>query len=345
MRPFSSEFLKIDNLPRPAPDFNNLLKVLSKQKPGRPTLFEFFLNDKLEALIAPGIEDKNLCRIHAFYNAGYDFVNFEASGFRFHSNPAGHILTKSLNDGGIIFDRDTYNEYKWPDPGDFYDGLVERLASSLPDGMKLGVMGPCGVLENTIALTGYENLCYMLADDPGLAEDIFRSVGERLCRYYEIIADRPAVGFLIANDDWGFKTQTMLSAADMRKYVFPWHKKIAEIARGAGKPVMLHSCGQADRIMEDIIGGMCFDGKHSYEDCIQPVEEAYEALKGRIAVLGGLDLDYVCRRSCEEIYRRSARLLEQTGCVGYALGTGNSVPYFVPAENYLAMIAAAVHNR
>jgi uroporphyrinogen decarboxylase len=345
MRSFSQEYIKFENLPRPAPDFENMISVFSRRKPARPTLFEFFLNDKLEALLAPGIEEKALCRIHAFHNAGYDFVNFEASGFRFPANPAGHLHTKSLNDGGIIFDRETFDAYNWQDPDDCYDGLIERLAAELPKGMKLGVMGPCGVLENTIALTGYENLCYMLADDPKLAEDIFRNVGERLCRYYEIIADRPAVGFLIANDDWGFKTQTMLSVDDMRKYVFPWHKRIAEIAHNAGKPAMLHSCGQAEKIYDDIIDDLRFDGKHSYEDNIQPVEEAYEMLKGRIAVIGGLDLDFVCRRQPEEIYNRAARLIGQSGCAGYALGTGNSVPHFVPAENYLAMIAAAVHNR
>jgi uroporphyrinogen decarboxylase len=345
MRPFCEDFLKPEMLPRPAPDFENIIKVLSKQKPSRPTLFEFFLNESLERLIAPGVEDPALRRIRAFYNAGYDYVNFEASGFRFPAGEAAHIQTKSLNDGGVIFDRETFEAYPWPDPGECYDGLIERLAAELPDGMKLGVMGPCGVLENTIALTGYENLCYMLADDPELAEDIFSSVGERLCRYYQIAAERPAVGFLISNDDWGFKTQTMLSVADMRKYVFPWHKRIAGIARAAGKPVMLHSCGQADKIYEDIIQDMRFDGKHSYEDSIQPVEEACDMLKGRIAVLGGIDLDYICRRSPEEIYLRSARLLEKSGCEGYALGTGNSVPPFVPAENYLAMTAAAVHNR
>ena len=33
------------------PEFGNLLKVLSRQKPDRYTLFEFFLNDELEAQI------------------------------------------------------------------------------------------------------------------------------------------------------------------------------------------------------------------------------------------------------------------------------------------------------
>lgn len=45
----------------------------------------------------------------------------------------------------------------------------------------------------------------------------------------------------------------------------------------------------------------------------------------------------------EEIYRRSKAMLERTeGRGGYALGSGNSIPEYVPQENYLAMISAAV---
>lgn len=37
-------------------------------------------------------------------------------------------------------------------------------------------------------------------------------------------------GRICSNDDWGFNTQTFLSPSDMRKYVFPWHKKFVEAA-------------------------------------------------------------------------------------------------------------------
>jgi len=67
------------------------------------------------------------------------------------------------------------------------------------------------------------------------------------------------VGALIANDDWGFKTQTMLSPADLRRYVFPWHERIVETIHAAGKPAILHSCGFAGEIMDDIIDGMKYD--------------------------------------------------------------------------------------
>jgi len=202
------------------------------------------------------------------------------------------------------------------------------------------------VLENVISLVGFDNLCFLLADDPELVTDLFAEVGRRLARHYEKAAAHDAVGACISNDDWGFKTQTMLSVADMRTYVFPWHVKIVETIHAAGKPAILHSCGEAREIMEDIIGVMKYDGKHSYEDVIQPVEQAYDRWGGRIAVLGGIDVDFIVRSPAAEIHRRACALLERTVARGgYALGTGNSVPEYIPDDKYFALIRAATDRR
>jgi uroporphyrinogen decarboxylase len=179
----------------------------------------------------------------------------------------------------------------------------------------------------------------MLADDTDLVKDIFGAVGSRLVRFYEICAKFDTVGALIANDDWGFKTATMFSPADLRRYVFGWYKKIVECAHRADKPVILHSCGNLEKVMDDIIDDMKFDAKHSYEDVICPVEQAYEKWGGRIAILGGIDVDFMCRSTPEQISKRCEAILERTEARGgYALGTGNSVPEYVPYENYLSMI-------
>ena len=63
----------------------------------------------------------------------------------------------------------------------------------------------------------------------------------------------------------------------------------------------------------------------------------------RIGLLGGIDVDLLCRKRPEEVfdivfergskYRRLAK--------GYALGSGNSIPDYVPVEGYLAMVRAA----
>ena len=331
------------------PDFGNLLKVLRRERPDRPVLFEFFLNGPFyEKLTGQklGVEGKdwswgsvNPIVIEAFKAAGYDYVTVQGSDMKFETGEIEKKATISLNAGSAIRDRESFESYEWPDPDAFDYSRLEQARDLLPAGMKLIVCGPCGVLENAIFLVGFERLCMLLADDAGLVKDIFDAVGRRLVRYYQICAGFDTVGALIANDDWGFKTSTMLSPADLRRYVFGWYKKIVDCVHKAGKPVILHSCGNLEMVMNDIIDDIKCDAKHSYEDVIIPVEQAYEKWGGRIAILGGIDLDFVCRSTPEQIRRRCEAMLTRTAARGgYALGTGNSVPEYVPYDNYIAMI-------
>lgn len=331
------------------PNFENVLKVLRRERPDRPTLFEFFLNGTLHRRLA-GLGETapvdNRVIVKAFRNAGYDYAMVYGSNFEFKVGAVDHQSTVSLNDGAVITDRASYEAYAWPDPDKADFGILEQAAEVLPQGMKIISQGPCGVLENVIRLVGFDSLCYILADDPDLAREIFDAVGERMVRYYKILLQHEAVGAIIGNDDWGYKTQPMLSPDDMRKYVVPWHRKIAAEAHAAGKPAIMHSCGNLRTLMDDIIDDIGYDAKHSYEDAIQPVEEAYEEYGRRIAILGGLDVDFVIRSEPEVVYRRAKAMLDRSADRGsYALGTGNSVPEYVPPEHYFAMIAAAIEGR
>jgi uroporphyrinogen decarboxylase len=332
-----------------SPQFSNLLSVLRRETPSRPTLFEFFLNGPLYLQLS-GLTsypqskvDEGRMNILAYARAGYDYATVLSSSFYFPSKAVAHQASRSVNDTTLIADRADFDAYAWPDPDTCDYSAYADLAADLPAGMKLIAWGPGGVLENVMSLVGYETLCFLLNDDQPLLEDIFAAVGSRFVRYYEIIAQYPAVGALISNDDWGFNTQTMLPPALMRKYVFPWHKRIVEMIHAAGKPAILHSCGNLDEVIDDLIDDMKYDGKHSYEDKICPVEDAYERWGRRIAILGGLDLDFVCRATPEAVRARALAMLDRSAARGgYALGTGNSVPEYVPRANYYAMISAVI---
>jgi uroporphyrinogen decarboxylase len=129
----------------------------------------------------------------------------------------------------------------------------------------------------------------------------------------------------------------------LRRLVFPWYKQIAEIYHALGKPVILHSCGYFKNIIEDIIEEIRFDGRHSYEDNIMPVEQAYKEYHDRIAIMGGIDVNYICRSTPQEIYDRSKAMLERAADRGgFALGTGNSVPEYIPDRNFFALVRAAL---
>ena len=336
---------------RGEPNFDNLLAVLRREVPARPTLFEFFLNDRLHERLAPmasipaGPYRAERQVLQAYRRAGYDFANVRVPDFEFPTGRDFSTRTMSLSADGLIVDWTSYEAYPWPDLETADTVVFDALAAVLPDGMKLIAYGPGGVLENVTEIVGFEKLCLLLADEPDLVECIFEAVGETLVRYYQIAAAHPVVGACIDNDDWGFKTQTMLSPRQMRQYVFPWHKRIVEVCHRAGKPVILHSCGHFERILDDMTA-IGIDARHSYEDTILPVEEAYERYRGHFAIIGGMDVDFVCRSSPEAVYARARAMLERTaGRGGYALGTGNSVPDYVPDENYFTMIRAALELR
>jgi uroporphyrinogen decarboxylase len=248
-----------------------------------------------------------------------------------------------LNEGGVIASWDDVHAYDWPDASRLDPSVLDAVTDDVPDGMMALMFTPGGVLENLIDLVGYDNLCYMLVDDRSLVAAIARKIGESLAGLYELIADHPRIGALIANDDWGFKTQTMVAPDDLREFVFPWYRRITSIVHEAGKPILLHSCGQLREVMDDVIDQMHFDAKHSFEDVILPVEEAYERWGDRIAVLGGIDVDFLCHEDPDAITARSKAMLERAfDRGGYALGSGNSIPEYVPDESYFAMIRAAL---
>uniref|UniRef100_UPI0032176B31 uroporphyrinogen decarboxylase family protein n=1 Tax=uncultured Draconibacterium sp. TaxID=1573823 RepID=UPI0032176B31 len=338
------------------PDFSNLLKILRQKKPDRPTLFEFFLNRDLYELLADekakNRRDKlrDLCVvISACKNAGYDYATIPTSytqTLKFQKKATAEKQSKSLNEGFVINDEQSFENYAWPNPEEGNYKIYEQLEKELPDGMKLVACGPGGVLENAIELVGYENLCFMSLANEELTRRVFDAIGSRLLQYYKIVASFSSVGALISNDDWGFKTQTLFSPEMLRRYVFPWHKKITDAIHNHHKPAILHSCGNRSEIMDDIIDDMQYDALHSFEDSISPVETEWHKYHKRIAILGGIDMNFLSRSTPEKIKYRARNLLELTAEEGsYALGSGNSIAAYVPVKNFRAMIETAHMNK
>ena len=335
------------------PDFDNLRRVLNRERPSRPTLFELFLNWDLYAAMAgvsptsaAGEKDGAIrelrMEMRGFLGAGYDYASIAPRGpkaFSFPLKERHSEKTLSLNELSMITDQASFDSYPWPNPDKCDYSVYDILGKELPRGAKFVTYGPMGVLENAIAMVGFENLCVMTMTEPDFAKKIFDAVGSRLLRYYEICLTHASVGAAVVNDDWGFKGQTMLAPDQMREYVVPWHKKIVKAIHDTGRPAIMHSCGNLEAVFDDIIDEIGFDGKHSYEDTILPVEQAYDRYGSRIAILGGLDVDFLIRSTVQDIRARASAMVKHTnGCTGWALGSGNSIPAYIPQEKYQAMI-------
>ena len=101
----------------------------------------------------------------------------------------------------------------------------------------------------------------------------------------------------------------------------------------------MKSCGNFSGIFNELYEKIGFDGKHSFEDSIMPVETAYDNYGDKIAILGGIDMDFMCRSDEESIRKRCFAMLEKSEDKGgYALGSGNSIAKYMPLKNYIALL-------
>ena len=289
--------------------------------------------------------------IEFWYRMGYDFVRYERALFFskkvFTAADPTPYSTKDrawadLHEGTIRSWQD-FERYPWPklEEADFF--AIEYLNDHLPDGMGLITCHAAGMLEHLSQIMSYEGLCLALHDEPALVQALSDKLGELITGYYRHLLDLDRVISIFQGDDMGFRTATLIAPDDLRKYVLPWHKRFAEITHEKGLPYFLHSCGNLESIMDDLINDVGIDGKHSFEDAIIPVEKFQKRYGDCIAVLGGVDINILSDGTADEVRAKTRSLIETCGSRGrYAIGSGNSIPSYIPVENYLAMVDEAL---
>jgi len=361
------------NLPlqKPEPDAENFKNViLGEKEPDKVPFVELhidneifeFVTEKLlrSPWIDPSSEDRAsreaslLNNIECWYRLGYDCIRlstdfrgpaslpFEAKSRR--GDDTADLKRKErkwVEEGtGAISSWEDFERYPWPSLADVDLWPYEFVAGHLPEGMGILACGSQGVFETVMnMLMGFENLAYALYDNRGLVQAVFEKVGELVYGWYEkVVGLENLIGFF-QGEDMGYKTGPLVPPEVLRKYVFPWHKKIARLAHQNGLIYLFHNCGQCSDIMDDLIDDVKIDGKHSFEDAIMPVTEFKKRYGRRVAILGGVDLDKLCRLPEPELRKYVREILNKCMPGGrYALGSGNSVANYVPPQNFLAML-------
>lgn len=344
-----------------APDWEGLLECITRKgDPERVHPIELFLDAEVKDAVCERYDiDGNLDRGDPFREQkreialqrflGYDYVLASLEGLEmpYHEVLAQDTAGLARREGRAFIDQHTgpigswedFERYPWPDVERASDRVLEWYQRNLPDDMCVigGLTGHFA--ENLSWLLGYETLCYKLYDEPDLVQAIAErtlamdsAVTRRLVQY-----DRVEVVW--GSDDMGYGKGPLISPAALRQYVLPGHRALARISHEVGRAYILHSCGNLETIMDELIEDVGIDGKHSFEDLIVPPQAAKSRWGDRISILGGIDVDFLCRQDERAVRRRTRETLEacQPGG-GYCLGTGNSVANYIPLDHYLAML-------
>lgn len=330
-----------------APDAERLKAILLRRHvPERSPIMELFQDDEVQSEILGRTVTCAADRIEVQYRLGYDTMQLRISPpFKRAISVVDDTaaLTRNHRDWrrageGMIQTLQDVEDYPWPFPTSGLDAQVDEAATALPGGMAL-MLRSSGVMENLVWLMSYDRLCEASCVEPELVEAVAAQVGQCLYDTFARVIDHDRVLGCFYGDDMGFKTSTMIAPDDLRRYVLPWHRRIATLCHDRGKLMILHTCGQRDAIMDDLIDEVKMDALHSFEDAIEPVASVKQRYGHRVSLVGGVDVDVLASRTPEEVTAYTRQVLE--ACApggGYALGSGNSIANYVRVENYFAML-------
>ena len=174
-----------------------------------------------------------------------------------------------------------------------------------------------------------------------------RILGEKIMEFEtakaKLFLDCGADAILMA-DDIAFNTGVFLPPDIMKNIAYPLYKEAVEvIKRYRDIPVFLHSDGNLNKVMDDIIE--CgFDGLHSLQPSAgMDIDRIKKEHGDQLCLMGNIDIDYVMPRGTSREVEDTVKATIDTAAPGggYILSTCNSLIDAIPVENALAMYQTA----
>jgi len=195
--------------------------------------------------------------------------------------------------------------------------------------------GPFGTLE---MLLGWENAMIFSKTDLPAVKDLARRAGRLFAEIGRKSAESGADMVVVA-EDIAFNTGTFFSPDTLREVVFPALKEEVQEIKKSGVPVMMHSDGNLNDVMEDIID--CgFDALQSLQPSAgMDIAEIKRKYGDKLCLMGNLDLNWLMPFGTTEDVRKAVRSLIRTAAPGggFILSTCNVLTRDIPVENAIAM--------
>lgn len=223
-----------------------------------------------------------------------------------------------------------------------YDGSNARqtMARVGDAGIYCIIMGYPGFQDWIFSFNGnLEAMTYAYYDYPELIDELIDMQDRQLCRQAEMVLDfRPDVLFL-----GGSGTLTLQSPELFRKMGLPTIKKITRMAREAGVPTMIHSCGKSTELVKIL-------AEETDLNCINPLEippmgdanlkDLKQKYGRKLCLMGNLHTtEIMLQGSPEDVEKAAKQCIDDAGQGGgFILSTGDQCGRDTPAANIFKMV-------
>ena len=205
---------------------------------------------------------------------------------------------------------------------------------------RIGVCPVYGCMLQTLYefVVGMDDFMMMAYEDRKLVDDMLEVSTVHFEKLSRIMVEEK-MDFLFIGDDVAFKTGLFLPPDIMKEI---WTPRIARIIKPAVDndiPVLFHSDGKIDVLVEDLIemGVNCINPLDPY--CIDYRD--YKKRYGkRIALCGNIDIEFPLSKGTPEDVEKDVKehMEVMKPGYGYVSNSSHSIVNYIPHENYIAYI-------
>ncbi len=341
---------------KPKPDFERFMTTLNCEEPDRVPLGDWHVDQ----LPKEGYLGKKIVtsqdQVDFWYTAGFDYITSSAGilepvrapegmtikGDSVHTEYGeGHTEREWAHEHeGTITNWEAYEKYRWPTVDDFDLSKWDVFDNILPSGMKAVLL--LGKIYTTVWMfMGAGMFFKALESNEALVAAMFEKIGKIQYETFLRVIEHPCVGAVLNPDDIAHNTGLLVHPRHLRRYLFPWYKKIGDICRDKGLGFIFHSDGDCTETMDDLID--CgFHGFNPIQPNAMDIEEVKKKWGQKLCLIGNLNLDSTLTLGSPqdvraEVYER-IRTIGPGG--GYMVASSNSITDYVPLENMKALIEA-----
>lgn len=245
--------------------------------------------------------------------------------------------------GGKIENFNQYLEFPKPDPD---NPVREKIYKSSKEVEKeynndlYLLPSISGMMEVTWEGFGLENFSKLLSH-PSDAKHVFDDRGQFALEMVKRIIEWGEETAVLLYDDYGYKKGLFMSPKNYREYVIPWLTRICDTAHKGGLKVILHSCGDDYKLLDDIVNAGV-DALHPIEPTTANPEYNIFRLKekygDKLCFVGNVSPQDLSDKEPAYIKSYTRELIKKIGPGGgFILSSGHSINPAVKLENFLAM--------
>lgn len=253
------------------------------------------------------------------------------------------IEAKGLDDRCMIDD--------WEDAEEFYHTFPDQESPALivekkvKDGRYLlGRWWYC-FFERLWSLRGMENALTDFYLYPNEIHRLFSRLTDFYMRIMERAKEELDVDGFFVSDDIGTQTAPFFSLEIFREFFKPYYKKLIDKAHGLGTHFWLHSCGNIELFLPDLIE-IGLDVIHPIQKNTMKEQEIAEKYGGQICILAGVDVQYLMAfGSACEVKEEIAFLMKtygrEDGRLMMTMGNGSTPDWKI--QNLNALYEASLY--